>query len=380
MAPSISHIATQLRQLIYYHLDNNLLRNALFLAERLVAYESRSPEAAYLLALCQYQSGLTKASWDSSRAFGTRGSHLGCAYVYAQSCLELGRYVEGLAALERTKHIWQSKNHWAQHNESRRQHLPDAAAVQCLAGKLWKGHKNMDKAVECWAAALKLNPFMWDAFLGLCDAGAKVSVPNIYKMTPEMATIMQDMQKENASTASLAKSSTTSLPLQAQAMNSNTNIQQDPFMSTNTKAHGSVLWEKFNNSKISVNTVSTIHDDEAMDTPSTVVEIDDSMLQNAVPKQVFDPPPAPTRRPKSVKEANPEYGAAPPPRMRAGSTQARLRAKIGSDDAGVLHDPPPAAPTKRTISGQVAHATIPPSSVEGTPRSNRLANTARQPS
>jgi anaphase-promoting complex subunit 3 len=380
MAPSIPHIATQLRQLIYYHLDNLLLRNALFLSERLVAYEPRSPEAAYLLALCQFQSGLTKAAWDSSRNFGTRGSHLGCAYVYAQACLELGRYVEGLAALERTKHLWQSKNHWAQHNELRRQHLPDAAAVQCLAGKLWKGHKNMDKAVECWAAALKLNPFMWDAFLGLCDSGVKVNVPNIYKMTPEMVTIMQEMQKENASTVSLAKSSTASLPLQAQATNSNTNIQQDPFMSANLKAHGSILWEKFNNSKISVNTVSTIHDDEAMNTPSTVVDIDDSMLQNAVPKQVYEPPPAPTRKSKSVREANPEFAAAPPPKMRAGSVQARSRGKAGSDEAGVLQDPPPAPPTKRTISGQVAHGSLPPSSVEGTRRSNRLANTTRPPS
>lgn len=381
MAPSVPHIATQLRQLIYYHLDNHLLRNALFLAERLVAYEPRSPEAAYLLALCQYQAGFTKAAWDSSRNPSSRGSHLGCAYVFAQACLELGRYVDGLAALERTKHMWLNRNHWAQHNESRRQYLPDAAAVQCLAGKLWKGHKNMDKAVECWAAALKLNPFMWDAFLGLCDAGAKVNVPNIYKITPDMVAMMQEMQKENASTTSLAKSSTSSLPLQAQPTNSNTNIQQDPFMSTNSKVHGSVLWEKFNNSKVSVNTVSTIHDDE-MNTPSTVVDIDDSMLQNGMPKQVYEPPPAPTRKQKSVREANQEYAAAPPPKMRTESIQARSRAKTGSEDAGVLQDPPPPppGPTKRTVSGQVAHASMPPSSVEGTRRSNRLANTSRPPS
>ncbi len=29
----------------------------------------------------------------------------------------------------------------------------------------------MNKAIECYAEALKLNPFMWDAFLGLCDLG-----------------------------------------------------------------------------------------------------------------------------------------------------------------------------------------------------------------
>lgn len=57
------------------------------------------------------------------------------------------------------------------HSETRRQHLPDAAAVLCLQGKLWQAHKDLNKAVECYVEALKLNPFMWDAFLGLCETG-----------------------------------------------------------------------------------------------------------------------------------------------------------------------------------------------------------------
>jgi hypothetical protein len=57
------------------------------------------------------------------------------------------------------------------HSETRRQHLPDAAAVICLQGKLWDAHKEHNKAVECYVAALKLNPFMWDAFVNLCETG-----------------------------------------------------------------------------------------------------------------------------------------------------------------------------------------------------------------
>lgn len=34
--------------------------------------------------------------------------------------------------------------------------------------------------------SLKLNPFMWDAFTGLCDIGAVVRPQNIFKITPEM--------------------------------------------------------------------------------------------------------------------------------------------------------------------------------------------------
>src|ERR1700712_1509322 len=100
MAPTPhSPVSSQLRQLIYYPLDNNLLKNALFLASRLVAYESRSSEAAYLLAYCQFQSGFLKAAWDTSRAAAVKGNHLGCAYVFAQSSLELGRFLEGLTSL-----------------------------------------------------------------------------------------------------------------------------------------------------------------------------------------------------------------------------------------------------------------------------------------
>jgi anaphase-promoting complex subunit 3 len=115
MSPSTSHIASQLRQLIYYHLDNNMVRNALFLAGRLHAYEPRTSEASYLLALCYLQNGQVKAAWETSRNFGTRGTHLGCSYVYAQACLDLGKYTDGINALERSKALWASRNHWSKH-------------------------------------------------------------------------------------------------------------------------------------------------------------------------------------------------------------------------------------------------------------------------
>ncbi len=112
MPPANPHIISQLRQLIYYHLDCNLLRNALFAAGRLHAYEPRSSEAAYLLALCHLRLGQLKAAYDNSRNSGSRGTHLGCSYVFAQACLGLERYVEGVTALDRSKGLWSSRNTW----------------------------------------------------------------------------------------------------------------------------------------------------------------------------------------------------------------------------------------------------------------------------
>lgn len=382
MAPSAPHIANQLRQLIYYHLDNNFLKNALFLAQRLVAYDSRSAEATYLLSLCQYQSGFVKGAWDTSRSFGLRGTHLGCAYVFAQACLELGKFIDGITSLEKSRNLWQPRNCWNQHNESRRQHLPDAAAVLCLKGKLWKAHKNSDQAVECWAASLKLNPFMWDAYMGLCDAGAKIGVPNIYKASPEMIAFAQvahaqSQKSENASQQPPDKSSTTSLPLQAQATNHINQNSADPFAPSSKSGYGStVLWEKLNGSKVSIHTVSTILDEESMNTPSTLVDVDNGALHGGQMGQGHEPPPAPVRK---VRSAN-EVPADPPPRFKTASTRAKFRAKGGSEDAPVLPDPgPPAAPSKRTISGQVANASQ-INGTEGTRRSNRLLNTNRPPS
>ena len=386
MPSSTNHIACQLRQLIYYHLDNNLLRNALFLAGRLFAYEPRSPEAAYLLATCQFQSGQTKAAWDTTRLHATRGNHLGCSYVYAQTSLELGRYVEGTTALERSKGLWQNRNTWNQHNETRRQHLPDAAAVYCLQGKLYKAHKDMGKAADCWAEALKMNPFMWDAFLGLCDAGAKVSIPNIYKMTPEMVAMLQTMQQmESASTASLEKPSKTHAPLQAQNTNhpNHSIVFDDPFMSA-PKVNGSMqgskaLMEKYNGSKISISTVSTFNDYEGTDTPTngdfdevpplTAYSIGSTADQN------WEPPLAPSRKAKTVPDQNVEFlPLGPPPKMRAGSIKSRGLRKGDQEEPAVLQDPPPpAAPSKRTVSGQPAQPGVP----QPERRSTRLLRTAQ---
>ena len=113
MSPVNPHVVNQLRQLIYYHLDCNLLRNALFLAGRLHAYEPRASEAGYLLGLCHLRLGQIKAAYDASKQSGSRGTHLGCSYVYAQACLGLERYMEGITALDRSRGLWAARNSWS---------------------------------------------------------------------------------------------------------------------------------------------------------------------------------------------------------------------------------------------------------------------------
>lgn len=116
MSPTNPFIAAQLRQLIYYHLDNELLQNALFCAGRLHGLEPRNPDAAHLFALCHLRLGRLKAAYEYSRDKGLRGHHLGCAYVFAQACLGLERYVDGIGALDRARGLWGGRSHWSEWN------------------------------------------------------------------------------------------------------------------------------------------------------------------------------------------------------------------------------------------------------------------------
>ncbi|KAJ9203246.1 hypothetical protein DTO166G4_6097 [Paecilomyces variotii] len=377
MSPSTAHISSQLRQLIYYHLDNNLIRNALFLAGRLHAYEPRSSEASYLLALCHLQSGQSKAAYEYSRNSGSRGTHVGCSYVYAQACLDLGKYIEGVTALERSRGLWASKNHWNKHSETRRQHLPDAAAVLCLQGKLWQAHRDLNKAVECYVEALKLNPFMWDAFLGLCETGVNVRVPNIYKLSPDLLAMLSS--PGNSDATPLERSATNGA-LQPQA-NANPNI--DPFTTTSTYG-SSALWEKLNGSTVSVASAGVQSIPEGSETPVAQSDSDDRFAHAAGgTESSWEPPLAPARRNRAMHTVGVDYTADPPPKMRT-TVKSRLRTRAEPEEQSSVHierEQPPALAVgerKRTISGQVAHPPSQPTE-PGAPqrRSVRLFNQIR---
>lgn len=49
--------------------------------------------------------------------------------------------------------------------------MPDAATIYTLIGRLWHSLGDAKKSVDCYVSAVKLNPYLWEAFLGLCDTG-----------------------------------------------------------------------------------------------------------------------------------------------------------------------------------------------------------------
>ncbi|KAJ4153365.1 hypothetical protein LMH87_009855 [Akanthomyces muscarius] len=188
MAPSPTAVSGLLRQVIQYHLDNASFDNALFFAERFVAQDPRSSDATHLHALCHLRLGDYRSAYDVGKPMGYRGTNLGCAWVFAQACLALERFKDGITALEKSKILWSSKGSLGKNGALLRANgSPDAAAVLCLLGKLYRGYDDKKKAAGAFEEALKLNPFQWDAFTALCDMGVNVRVPNIFRSSEQLA-------------------------------------------------------------------------------------------------------------------------------------------------------------------------------------------------
>ena len=381
MSPANHHVAHQLRLLIYYHLDCNLLRNALFFAGRLHAYEPRATEAAYLLALCHLRLGQLKAAYDSSKNPGSRGTHLGCSYVFAQACLGLQKYGEGIAALEKSKTLWSSRNSWNKHTETRRQPLPDAAAVHCLQGKLSHAYGDTNRAIECYAEALKLNSLMWDAFVGLCDLGVNVRIPNIFKVTTAMMTALDSGSSEDTPLGLLEDSPASDSFVNKEGYPPQIPSTNDPFSIATNRVNGdmrpnltkSALYEKLNGSTTNVtpNAGGTGIRLEGLGTPigphggGVVPQAQWDVEAKAVSSfydgnTAVEPPLAPTRKTRTIAGLDVNFGIDAPPRMKSSHVRSKSRTNGESEEMEGTTSTISSFMTssmverKRTVSGQIA--------------------------
>ena len=391
-ATTTPNFTTQhLRTQITHHLDLDLPETANFLAGRLHALEPRSPDSAHLLALTYYRLRRFRAAADYAHKFGSSGRHLGCAYVYAQACLQLGqdRYAEGIAGLEKSRALWAGRGHWQsqQQHKGGQQHdrrfLPDAAAVSTLLGKLWQAHGDSKKAGDCFVEAHKGNPFAWEAFEGLCKVGADLKVENMFKATVEMAGPSVVSVKETAPpiseiyTDEIVKVQDDEKQPLAPQLNFNQQVftpSADPFATSKLDAGPQFLLPKGMSGKpvpisewdtpTTTLNGTTIIDDEDIPMPDT--EGYASTLQQ--------PPAAPARR---IRPGTQFEASERPPRQPALRGQLHVASEGQSEEASTHLRKPSInlGGHKRTISGQQptsSAATTDSTTAAPTRRSNRL--------
>lgn len=345
MAPNSATIAGLLKQTVYYHLDNLSYQNALFFAERLHAHDTRSPESAFLLSLCHLRLGDSRSAYEISKPTGQRGLHLGTAFVFAQACLDLERYKDGITGLEKARPLWSAKCSVGRHTTTTRAPYPDAATTSCLLGKLYRAYDDKKKAVACFEDALKANPFMWDAFTTLCDMGINVRVPNIFKSSDAFA---RNFDQEPGATNGDSTGSPPE-PLQRKPGSQTANQDNDPFdghrytafqdVSSNNMLfvdpteHGLVAKAAVAHSRYPANQTSK-HIAEGAETPTGPGALlpDTQTHRMGFPSE---PPQAPTRRTRAAQTVEPNL--LDPPRMgyRLGS---RKREKPQDQAADVMSE------------------------------------------
>lgn len=375
------------------------------MAERLVAIDHRSAESSYLLALCHLRLGDNRSAYEYSKPAGSRGTHLGCAYIFAHACLALERYKDGIVALEKSRGLWGARNSYAKHSQSTRQPYADAAAINCLLGKLYYGYDDKKKAISYFEASLKLNPFMWDAFTHLCDMGTNVRVPNIFKINQEMESILKSSQCD-ASMSFSSKDGSLLSPIPSDCSQNRTGTRptvaesNDPFNHQSSKGFTGGLFgtmglsQKINESNPSISNVSGSGTGlDVVDSPTgPTATIDVSIVQNGhrpgvVSAYPVEPPQAPLRKNRTLQGVGTDFSAdgsrlsRPPTSKRSTRNDATLESLV----EGATSNRPSGLPTgigerKRTISGQ----TVQPrqTSVEdpsGARRSVRLSNQVRAP-
>jgi anaphase-promoting complex subunit 3 len=57
------------------------------------------------------------------------------------------------------------------HSNASRNHLPDTGAVLCLMGHMQRASGDSKRAMDTYIEALKVNPYLWEAFDGLIELG-----------------------------------------------------------------------------------------------------------------------------------------------------------------------------------------------------------------
>ncbi|KAK3717620.1 anaphase-promoting complex subunit cdc27 [Vermiconidia calcicola] len=392
--PATPHLLTQQ---IHQHLDADLADTANFLAGRLHALEPRSPESAHLLALTYLRLRRFKAAADTAQKHGSNGRHLGCAYVFAQSCLQLGRGTEGIAALEKSKSLWGSRSP-NNADTARRRFIPDAPSCWTVLGKLWQAHGDMRKAGDCFVEAHKSNPFVWEAFEGLCKVGADLNVGQVFKPTADMVGAGTTASTlVNAQTEIYTDEQPTGQAVLAPQNNFNHQVftpSADPFATS--KSGGEVPNFGLPNLKGKLASKAPLSewDTPTMNGGTVLDEAEDVAMSGVLPDTevtAFHPPAAPARRTRPGQQF--ETSDRPrPPALRGHATSASEGYDESAQAAQQRRKPSGISigGHKRTISGQQPQPNTAPTSVDLGPggqqpirRSNRLfgqSTTSSKPS
>lgn len=185
-----SQLSQRFSALIWSCLDSDLNKSALFYGERYYSQDRNNHDAIHLYSLTllrddQAYSALHLVNWPG----GTLCS--GCLEINAKCCTVLGRHRQAREALEaslRCSSISASceLRCWSAHRATRSlttqaasrtaPSMPEEAALRCRSGTMALKGNLPEQAAVSFREALALNPFLWEAFEGLCALGNTTNI------------------------------------------------------------------------------------------------------------------------------------------------------------------------------------------------------------
>lgn len=180
-------MSEKLRQIVWHALDMEMLDGAEFAAERLLALDPSNSDCKHLYGLVLYRQRRYKAACNATN----NTNHVGCAYIFARSCLQLKNYEEGIEALEQTRNLWTSSsssfssssdmNNSIDSHSIERVIVPDYTSINTLLGRLYEKTNDRQRAIKAYGHATRTNPYLWESVEALCAMGVNLIADNIFK-------------------------------------------------------------------------------------------------------------------------------------------------------------------------------------------------------
>lgn len=214
---------------IWHCLNHYSYVDATFLAERLFA-EVGSDEALYLVATSYFRSGKPGRAYSVLHAHGTRTAQL--RFLMARCCFDLGRLEEAETVLTGGNVM-----HPKTIDELVTEYGEMAGFALQLLGLICARTERLQRAGEAFKRSLKLNPFLWNSFVALCDQGDKSDPSKIFKLDSlesfsschgsTVLTLVNNANPVN-SVSVVSDSGTLNNPLNSVSVNTPESVQQTP--------------------------------------------------------------------------------------------------------------------------------------------------------
>ncbi|EKM83048.1 hypothetical protein AGABI1DRAFT_111570 [Agaricus bisporus var. burnettii JB137-S8] len=188
-------LCQRFQSLIWLCLDADLTKSAVFHAERYFALDPTNHDSRHLYAIALLREGQTYSALGLVTS-AEDDCCTGCLEIKSRCCTVLGRYRHAREALETTLHDSNYMN--SAFSATRAAHaFPEEAALRCRAGNMALKGNLSDKASKSYREALSSNPYLWEAFEGLCSLGTMPEIDELFP--PKTLPVRKASQNEAAS-------------------------------------------------------------------------------------------------------------------------------------------------------------------------------------